>query len=457
VVLLSQLALAAGVVYTGVYFTHRELRTAFDAALHERATAISALVRYPEAPGPDLVFERDLAPASINPHHQDMYEVRSSTGAIIARSANWSQEVVANPFKTFWNFRIAGKRYRAIRLQNVPILDSEGDRPGPPDTLTVVYAARSGGMHEEVLEAGISIGIASLALLLSTLALAIWQVRRGLVPLKQLATNASHVTPHNWEFKAPEDAVSTVELAPLAQSMTTMLEGLRTAFVQQREFLGNAAHELKTPVAILKSTMQSLLQRPRSPEEYRARIEESLDDVERLEKLLQSMLRLARAEQWAAGGLHRDLDSVDIATTCATAIDRLRGLIHERPTQMQLQTNGPVCVRADAEDLELIWVNLLENAIRYSPEGSTVRISAVASDGNAVVRIEDQGVGISAEELAHVFERFHRGDASRARETGGFGLGLAISKALTEAYGGTISAQSRVGQGTCITVQLPLN
>jgi signal transduction histidine kinase len=457
IVLLSQLALAAGLTWAGVSFSHRQSQAAFDSLLHEHAISIAALVRLPEAPGSGLLFERNLTPPAINPHHPDIYEVRLTDGRLIAKSVNWSSDVTESPHKQYWNFQIANRPYRAVRLVNAPILDREGNQPAPAETLTVIYAADSRKMHDEVAAAGLYIGVASLVLLGITLALTVWQIRRRLLPLRALTAEASSINPNHWNFCVPAAAAETAELAPLAQAISAMIEGLQLAFTQQREFLGNAAHELKSPVAILKSTMQSLLQRDRSPAEYRARIEESLDDVERLEKLLQSMLRLARAEQWAAGGVHRELQLVDIAATCAAAVERLRGLIQERKTKVELRADGSIPMCADAEDLELIWVNLLENAIRYSPAGSTVRIGAVTSDGHAVVRVEDQGCGIAEKDLAHIFERFHRGDSSRARETGGFGLGLAIAKALTEAYGGDISATSRLGEGTCIQVELPLS
>src|SRR5438445_12893521 len=122
----------------------------------------------------------------------------------------------------------------------------------------------------------------------------------------------------------PAEAEQTTELRPLTDSMIAMLERLERSFVQQREFMGNAAHELKTPVAVLKSTLQSLLHRPRSSEEYRAGLEQSLQDLERLERLLEWMLRLARAEQWAQGALRRDLEVVDVTATCEAAHERIR-------------------------------------------------------------------------------------------------------------------------------------
>src|SRR5205809_163457 len=167
-------------------------------------------------------------------------------------------------------------------------------------------------------------------------------------------------------------------------------------------------------------------------------------------------LRLARAEQWAHGALRRDLDVIDINATCEEAIDRIRNLAQSRNTAIHLSTNGPVPFRADPEDLQLVWANLLENAVRYSPEGSSVEVAVTHDNGGPFhITFQDHGPGIAPDDLPHVFERFYRGDRSRTRATGGFGLGLAIAKALVEAYGGSISAESEPSRGTRMTVQLP--
>jgi len=246
------------------------------------------------------------------------------------------------------------------------------------------------------------------------------------------------------------------ELRPLIDSMTNMLARLERSFVQQKEFLGNAAHELKTPLAVVKSTLQSLLQRPRSEEEYQQGLEHSLEDLQRLEQLLHWMLRLARAEQWAHGGLRRDLQVIDLSATCEEAVERVRHLAAERAMTVELEKNGQVPFKADPEDLQLVWSNLLENAVRYSPEGARVEMKVANTNGGlARVIVADHGPGIPADELAHIFDRFYRGDPSRNRATGGYGLGLAIAKALVEAYGGNIRAESAPGEGTRMTVELP--
>lgn len=457
-VVLTQLLLAFGLVFVGVYFTRRQLRTAFDAGLHGRAMSVAALVRYSEEQHPVLMFDRELVPPPLDRGHPDFYQIIDAEHHVIASSPNWPSGFNSAPKtgKNYWSLSLQGVKYRAVRLENVPVLDREAAEVAPDPTLTVIYAAPTEEMSEVVWRAGILTGLASFVLLGVSTAVAVSAIRRGLAPLQMLAASAAAVSPKNWELRAPAEAVSTQELTPLTQAMTTMLANLRQAFTSQREFLANAAHELKTPAAILKSTLQSLLQRPRSSDEYHAGIEAALEDMARLEKLLHSMLRLARAEQWAVGSSRPQLNDVDLTTSCELCVERLRTLADQHGVTVELRNDGNPTLKADAEDLELVWSNLLENAIQYSPADSKVTISVSGNGDFAEVSVKDEGPGISETEIAQIFERFHRGDASRARETGGYGLGLAISKAIVEAYGGRMTAESRLGMGTKMIARLPI-
>jgi heavy metal sensor kinase len=458
IVVLSQLLLAAGLVFAGVFYIHRRLVRTLDAGMQARAMSLAALVRYQEDGKGRLYFDDTLIPASLDAKHPDIFAVWTERSDLLTRSANWPSGLdIPLTGSEHWQFKWSHVRYRGLRVFHVPVLDREEGEAYPPQSLTVVYASPMDDVEDRVQEAGIYIAVSSLLLLGPTVLLALWGIRRGLLPLQMLARQAALVSTHNWQLRLPEEVREISELRPLTQSMTEMLGRLQRSFAQQREFMGNAAHELKTPVAVLKSTLQSLLHRPRTSEEYRAGLEHALEDLERLEQLLQWMLRLARAEQWAHGALRRDLELIDINATCEEAVERIRGLAHARRSSVQLSTNGPVSLRADPEDLQLVWINLLENAVRYSPEGSTVEVTVTRSDSSlAQIAFEDHGAGIAPADLPHVFERFYRGDPSRTRATGGFGLGLAIAKALVEAYGGSIRAESSPGKGTRMTVELPL-
>ncbi len=456
---LAQALLAIGLVLTGAYYTHKRLVAALDASLQGRAMSIAALVRYDEDDSGKVYFDEAIVPPSLDPEHPDLYAIWSETSGLLAKSSNWPQGLqIGTHERHHFDVRWNQVHYRGLRISEVPILDREPGASFAPQTLTIVYAAPTHRVAEQVRAAAIFIAFSSFLLVCLTSALALWGIRRGLSPLQQLAEKAAKVSAQNWKIDIPNEAQHMVELRPLTESMTTMLARLERSFTQQREFLGNATHELKTPVAVLKSTLQSLLHRPRSIDEYRTGIEEALEDMKRLEKLLDWMLRLARAEQWAHGALRRDLQVIDLGATCEEAVERIQAIAEPRGIKLHLAREVSLRLRADPEDLQLIWVNLLENAVRYSSDGTTVDLTvAMAGDSRARIAFADHGVGIPEDDLPHIFERFYRGDRSRARSTGGFGLGLAIAKALTEAYGGTITATSHLGQGTTITVELPLN
>ena len=457
VVLAVQLVLAAGVVLTGVYYTSRRLRSSVDAGLQARAMRVAALVRFPEDNSTKLVFDDSLVPPAKDSRVPELFEVRTDDGSLVAHSQAWSGEIRTTPTRNrdFWNFRYDKVPYRAVRLKSVPVLDREQGSPDP-GTMTVFYAVPLVEMREEIRETGVFLSGASLALVVLTGVLGLWAIRRSLHPLDQLATNAGRIDANNWKLEIPARAETPDELAPLIAAMQSMLAGLERSFRQQREFIADAAHELKTPVAILKSTLQSLQQKQRSAEEYRLGIDESLEDIGRLEGLVQQLLRLARAEQWSAGGVDREMEVVDVPESCERALTRVRQLARGKDIQCEVSGAREVFLWADPDDLEVIWGNLLENAIHYSPERSKISVAVDRIAGNRCrVIVADQGPGIPEEDLSRIFERFHRGDASRARDTGGFGLGLAIAKALVEAYRGSIEAESGPGKGTRIIVQFP--
>ena len=456
-VIISQAILTVGLVVTGVVATYWRLLSTLDTGMQAHAMSVAVLVRYTEDASGNVYFDNSLLPESIDPNHPDQFMVWADRTGLLTRSEDWPEGLQFEPGPSqHWNLTWAGVPYHALRMSHVPVLDREEGKSFRPQTLTIVYASPTIRIRQQVKAAGAFIALVSLGLLGATTGLAWWKVRRSLLPLQDLAHQAARVSTQSWRLQVPKEAEDIDELRPLTESMTQMLARLEGSFEQQREFLGNAAHELKTPVAVLKSTLQSLLQRSRSSEEYRAGLQAALQDMDRLELLLQWMLRLARAEQWAHNAQRRDLELIDINVTCEEAVERIRSLAQSRNTAIELATNGPVPVRADPEDLQLVWTNLLENAVRYSPEGASVEVAVHHDREKAQIVFQDHGAGISAADLPHVFERFYRGDPSRTRATGGFGLGLAIAKALVEAYGGTISAESAPGKGTRMTVELPV-
>jgi signal transduction histidine kinase len=433
---------------------------AFDTALEGKALSALALVQFTEIEPHVLTFDASLLPPPSDPLHQDQYEIRSSDGRLIARSAGWDgvPSEVSKSERRHADFKLAGAPYRAISLRNAQVFDKEIMEDGAlgPAKVTLVYASSLAGNRLRLAQLAALVGATSILLLLLTSAFAVWSVRHGLGPLRKMAAQANTISVHNWNFSAPPGDSMATELAPFVHAIEAVLGRLKESFRQQRDFTNDAAHELKTSVAIVKSTLQSLLHRPRTQQEYETELEELLCDCGRLEDLLGRMLRLARLEQLAEDGVKPTLATTELTSTCESAISRIRKVAQERNISLEFESPAAVFMRADPEDLELIWLNLLENAVQYSPEDSTVTLH-VRRNGGAMVEVSvvDSGPGIPPAELPHIFERFHRGDPSRARSTGGFGLGLAICKALVDAYNGTIEAINLPGQGTQMRVQLP--
>jgi signal transduction histidine kinase len=462
-VVACQLLLAAGVVAVSLQVARRELFAAFDANLRGRAMSALALVRYSEDKPPKLIFDETRLPPPADPQHRDLYQIRLSSGALLATSPDWQGPAGEKARERtqggvpFLFFEKNETPYRAIILRDATILDVEEDVPGPPPKVTVTYAATIQEIDRRLTVLGFTIAGASIALLALASLLAAWSVRKDLRPLRELASQAEAVSVKDWTFHPSAAARETSELAPLTRAIESVLARLHDAFRQQSDFIGDAAHELKTSVAIVKSTLQTLLQKPRPEEEYRAGLARLLEDCERLEDLLARMLRLARVEQWTDTGAMHKAGVTELTSTCEAAIARMRALAASKGVEVELKGGAPISVCADPEDLELVWVNLLENAVRYSPSGSRVRVEIENGDHNGVqITVVDSGPGIPPEQLPKIFERFHRGDASRSRETGGFGLGLAICKAIAEAYGGSIEASSSPTGGARFVVQLPL-
>jgi signal transduction histidine kinase len=457
-VVLTELFLVLALLVLASYFMYRHALRSFDAALYGRAMSVVALVRYSEGPRPALMFDASLLPRPLDGNIPDQFRIETSEGHLIASSPNPAQAMVPNRRGArSWEFSLDGIPYRALRLDDVPVLDTEEGNTTTTSTLSVVYAASTSGMRQSLARALSYVLVCSVLLLILSVLVSRWAIEKGLAPLSDLASSAGSISASNWQLNATASAVNTVEIAPLTAAMSEMLDTLHTAFQQQRDFTANAAHELKTPVAILKSTLQSLLQQPRSTDAYRAGINDALTDLARLEALLHSMLRLARAEQRGTSGTLRELSNVDVLATCESAITRLTPFAQSRGISISFVTPPePILVSAEAEDLEIMWTNLIENAVRYSPERSEVRVTAVRHDGIARIAVEDNGPGVPPAGIPHIFDRFHRGDDSRSRESGGYGLGLAITKALVDAYGGSIAVTSPNGSGICFAVELPI-
>ena len=259
----------------------------------------------------------------------------------------------------------------------------------------------------------------------------------------------------------PASAHLTPELAPLTLAIENVLQRLEQSFTQQRTFVSDAAHELKTAVAVIKSTLQLLGMKRRTVAEYQTGLERCLADSLRLEEIVAKMLTLAREENAAAASGPQP--ACDLTECLDSAVAQLETFAALRSVKVEVATafSGASLVPLIPEDCSLLLSNLILNALQHSPAETLVEIRLAQKCGKAEVRIQDHGDGIDPAALPHVFDRFYRGDPARSRNTGGTGLGLAICKAIAERAGGSIGIASQPGpdlpnQGTTVTVRLPL-
>jgi signal transduction histidine kinase len=452
-VLVSQLLLAIGLTLAIVLYSRVQLLSAFNIMLEGRADSVLAVIHDSEDEANSLILDRERLSIPAG----DLLEVWGEEGNLIWRSRNWygaPATVLASNSPTF-EFTTGQSSYRGIVVRKATIFDEEDNRPGPLRKVTIVYASSTRQLDRRIFRIGLFATGASVLLLLLSGWFAAYGVSRGLSPVQELAKEAARVSVRNWSFSPPQAARKKVELAPLVDAMEATLAGLQRAFNRERESTADAAHELKTAVAILKSSLQLLLCQPRSREEYKNGLSHSLEDCDRLEALVCGTLSLARAEQWADNGRLEDLQWVDLANSGQQAIADLQSLAEARGVELRCTVQDEHMVRADPLDLHTVWVNLLQNAIQHSARGSTVCMKVATSDKDtALVTVEDSGAGIPPEHLPYVFERFRRGDPSRSRATGGFGLGLSICKAIVLAYGGEIQIACPEKAGTRVSVLL---
>jgi len=453
-VLVSQLLLAMGLTLAIVLYSRVQLLAGFDIMLEGRTDSVLAAINDSEDASQTLILDHQR----LNLPASDLLEVWDEKGGLIWRSKNWQgapAPLIASTSPTFGLTR-GQLSYRGIVAHKAAIFDEEDNRPGPLRNVTIVYASSTRELDRRIFKIGLFAAGSSLLLLFFAGLFAAHGVTKGLSPMQELATEAARVSVDNWSFNPPEAARKKRELAPLVNALEATLAGLQRAFNREREFMADAAHELKTAVAILKSSLQLLICQSRSSEDYKKGLVRSLEDCDRLEALACSTLTLARAEQRSDQGQSEDLEWIDLVNSCEQSVADLQSLAQARGVGLRCIANDDAIAKADFADLQTVWVNLLQNAIQHSPEGSTVTVRVATSENDtASVVVEDSGTGIPPEELPYVFERFRRGDPSRSRATGGFGLGLSICKAIVEAYGGHIQIASSNGAGTRVSVSLP--
>jgi heavy metal sensor kinase len=277
-------------------------------------------------------------------------------------------------------------------------------------------------------------------------------VGRALAPVVEIARSAEQITLHNLNERLSVTNTGD-ELEHLSLALNRMIVRLSAAFEQNRRFLADASHELRTPLAALRGEMESLVEQARGSPELSDRIGSGLEEVDRLAKIVDALFAISRLD---AGEAQQEWARFDLAPLAASTTEQMSLLAEDKGVSVACNAKGNVSVEGDRARIKQVVVNLLDNAIKYTPSGGSITLDVHAREGKAVIEVADTGIGIPPGALPHIFERFFRVDKARSRDAGGAGLGLAIVKSICAAHRGQVYVESSEGRGSRFKVELPL-
>jgi two-component system heavy metal sensor histidine kinase CusS len=272
--------------------------------------------------------------------------------------------------------------------------------------------------------------------------------RAALAPMERLRRSTEEITAARLDRRLPV-ANAHDELGRLSRTINAMIARLERSFLEIRRFTADASHELRTPLTILRTQAEVALDKSLSPAEQRDLLGGILEECERLTRLIEQLLALARED---AGAGAMAFQPIDLSSLIQQVVEDMRPLAEARGLALLVAVDGRPSIAGEESRLRQVFYNLLDNAIKYTPEGGVVAVRVERADRSVVITVRDTGIGIPPEHLPHVFDRFYRVDKVRSREQGGTGLGLSIARGIVAAHGGQIQLTSAPDKGTTCTV-----
>ena len=397
----------------------------------------------PPPPGPGREFHLQPGRAAMFESSDDAgfyFAVWRRDGSVWARSAA-APEDIAIPMQPSSDATANGERTRG-QLRESFMFTPPGEcllvgrSIGPEEAALREYARWLAAISAAVLAVGLAVGW--------------WIATRAIRPIGVITSAARRIARGELSERIPVGETDS-ELGRLSAVLNETFAQLEESFARQSRFTADAAHELRTPVAIILAQAQRVLTRERDAATYQQTLESCVNAARRLQKLTEALLELATHDAGAIELKKEPCDLADIAREIATL---LQPLAAERRITLTLDLASAPC-RADTDRLAQVILNFLTNALDHTPAEGRVAIRTRVEDSHAIIAVTDSGPGIAAAHLPRIFDRFYRTDDSRNRRTGGAGLGLAICKAIADAHGASIAATSEVGNGATFSVSVP--
>ncbi len=462
----STLSIFAGALY---FLYARQSAQNFDLNLSNDALEIVGLVK-----GDEFLEQRIISGLMERPlignFGSDRYvEVLSIDGNIIIKSTNLKDTLLPvesevftlalsqhQVFETLGNSisqKVGTKGH--LRMVTYPVSDN-----GIPRYLVQV-ASSTAALDENLLELRIILLIAVPLTILAAAFGGFYTAKKAFDPIDRIIRTAQSISAQHLDKRLDIGKVDD-EITRLSGTLNEMFNRIEEAFKLQKQFTADASHELKTPLTILLGEIEVALNNPRTTEDYQNILTSAVEEIRRITNIVDDLLTIARLE---SGQLRFQKRPIRVDELLLDAISRASGYASQHSISINYEVlnksgheSEEVFVEGDRDKLLSVFINLLDNAIKYSHRDSTIRVVQIIEEKFARLEIIDKGIGISPQNLPHVFDRFYRADKSRSANGSqrGSGLGLSISKFLVEAHSGTITLESVEGEGTTVIVRLPV-
>lgn len=437
-----------------LYLTLSEgLYRSLDNKLRTTAEVIAASIRRPFGPGPSLadidqIMREHFGIRPLGRFVQVLDETGKRSSNIRNVDIPMSMETLERVSKGETVFETVTVAKEKIRLVTLPIFEKG----------RMVGIVQVGSPLEEIEEALRQLLLILLVAVPSVLILAVvgglFLANKALRPVDEITNTARKIgssgdLSQRIRLKRKVDD----EIGRLAATFNEMIAKVENSFQQIKRFTADASHELKTPLTILRGEIEVGLKRLRTPEEYQKILASNLEEVKHMSRMVEDLLTLARADM---GALELRKEVVDLGGLVREVWEEVRLWAEDKGVELLFQEDGEARIMGDRGRLRQLALNLIDNAIKYTPSGGRVELRVVRDGDEVTFSVADTGEGIPPEDLQRIFERFYRVDKARSRQRGGTGLGLSICKWIAEAHGGRISAESELGRGSKFHVFLPL-
>jgi heavy metal sensor kinase len=429
-----------------LFFVMRhQLLASVDAELSEELREIKVeMALAKDGPGLAKHLERNFAE-----HGEFYFLVQRPTGEVVFCSRKLEGQL---PFTVIGAPQAGDLRFDNCSVPDVGpgrVATSASDGPGGPYVVRVATSMEPFEREMALLTTilGAFVPVALGLALLGGYVLA----RRVLSPVDRIVEAANRITVSDLQQRV-EVVNSNDEFGRLAQTINSLIDRLQKAIEEMRRFTADAAHELRTPLAVLRSGIEVTLRVPRSADEYRRALEAAAEESHRLTRLADQLLFLSRQE---AGMMQIEREEVRLDALLKDVAERFDNCAEAAGIALEIEPIEPCSVRGDDIRLSEVFFNAIDNALKYTPRGGRVTVRARSIGDRIRIEVEDTGIGIAPEHLSNVFKRFYRADLQPNGERSGAGLGLSIAQSAIVAHGGEIWVKSRVGRGTTVTIELP--